>query len=124
MTPATAAVPEVDVLIFEIAGTRYGTDVTQVTRISRSGTVKPVRTALGETSAGTKALVFNTPAGERALPVDRVHGVERLKATDLRRMPVATAAPAVFAGAWLSPAATILLLDMSQLVHFAERKIE
>ncbi len=114
---------EVDVLLFEIAGRVYGTDVTQVSRISRSGSVKPIDSILGTPATGQKALIFNAGhTGERALSVDVVRGVRRMSSEQLRRLPVAAAAPRIFAGAWLDGDATVLLVDMSQMVQFAERK--
>lgn len=104
--------PTVDLVIFEIGGTRYGADMTQVRRIGKPNEVESVGRPLGAAIEGKRALVFS-PDGQHevALVIDRLLGVESAAHHDLRRMPLAAPSPFVI-GAWLDRGQPVLLVDL------------
>lgn len=102
----------VEIVLFEIAGTRYGADMTQVRRIGKASEVESVGRPLGSATKGKRALIF-TPDGTRevGLPIDRLLGVHTVPIDDLRRMPIAAPSPFVI-GAWIDHDQAILLVDL------------
>jgi chemotaxis signal transduction protein len=104
---------EVQIVLFEIAGTRYGADMTQVRRIGRATDHDSVGAPLGRPLGGQRALVFGTAGGaEICLPIDSVLGVQSVRRDDLRRLPAAAGASPFVIGAWLDRDQTVLLVDL------------
>jgi chemotaxis signal transduction protein len=107
----------IDLVIFEVAGIRYGADLTQVRRIDIHEPTESVGQPLGPPDTGHRSLVFEIDRGrERRLTVDQVMGVSRVPLTSLRRMPPAVKAAPFSIGAWLDGDATVLLIDLLSMV--------
>lgn len=107
----------IDLVIFEIAGIRYGTDLGQVRRIDIDEPTESIGQPLGKPERGGRALVFDVGHGhERRLAVDNVLGVSRVPVGSLRRMPPAVNAAKFSIGAWLDGDATVLLIDLLAMV--------
>ena len=113
-----SATPEqIDLVIFEVGGVRYGADLGQVRRIDLDEPTETVGQPLGKPTTGHRALVFEIGQGhERRLAVDQVHGVSRVPLGSLRRMPPAVKAAAFSIGAWLDGDVTVLLVDLHAMV--------
>jgi hypothetical protein len=106
----------VDILVFEIAGVRYGADASQVLRIDRPKDEKSVGAPLGEPSKGMRALIFNGPDGEsRRLNIDRVNGVLTISIEHLRRLPGPARVGPNPIGAWLDGDRAVLLVDLVKM---------
>lgn len=108
------AFESIDLVIFEIAGLRFGCDLGQVTRIDFDNKAPSVGTPLGMPASGRRSLVFraNTDSGEACLRIDSVLGVKRVPGDTLRRMPAAAHAPQSTLGAWLDGDVPVLLIDL------------
>jgi chemotaxis signal transduction protein len=118
MTPRAA---QVDLVLFTIGQVRYGADLTQVRRIDIHEPNESVGTPLGP-CAGHRALVFSAVEGfEHRLRVDQVHGVRRVSADSLRRMPRVVAAPPLSLGAWLDGDQPVVLIDLHALAPTSPR---
>lgn len=103
----------VDLVVFDVAGTRYAADLGQVRRVDLEDPSESVGQPLGAPAKGGRALVFNLGTGlERRLSVDQVLGVSRVPLQLLRRMPTAVNAPKYSIGAWLDGEETVLLIDL------------
>ena len=114
MTPVPT---QIDLVIFDVDGVRYGADLGQVRRIDIDEPTETVGSPLGRPARGSRALVFATgPGHERRLAVDHVHGVSRVPLSSLRRMPPAVNAAPFSIGAWLDGDATVLLVDLHAMV--------
>ncbi|MEW5739720.1 MAG: Frizzy aggregation protein FrzB [Myxococcota bacterium] len=112
----------VDVVLFEIAGVRYGADLTQVRRVDLDDPTESVGFPLGRPSDGRRALVFSgDEQTECRLAVDSVLGVLKIPVTQLRRMPRTVAAPSLSLGAWLDGRDTVLLVDLHALNPFTKK---
>lgn len=108
---------QIDLVIFEVAGIRFGADLGQVRRIDVDDPTETVGQPLGPPARGSRALVFDIGHGhERRLAVDHVLGVSRVPLTSLRRMPPAVNAAKYSIGAWLDGDATVLLIDLIAMV--------
>jgi chemotaxis signal transduction protein len=106
----------VEVLIFEVAGTRYGADASSVLRIDRKADVEEVGTPLGEPVSGRRTLVFADQQGaERRLRVDSIEGVRTVPQADLRRLPGVAIASPISIGAWLDGGRAVLLVDLKRM---------
>lgn len=104
---------EVDLVVFEVGGSRYAADLTQVSRIDAPDKFTSVGEPLGRPHRGRRALVFHDREGrEFRLHVDEVHGVHRVAREALRRLPVAVPASGCALGAWLDGEATVILVDL------------
>lgn len=114
----------VDVLVFDIGGRSYGTDASQVVRIGKSEDHAIELKELGALHHGTRALVFRHPEGEGQLRVDAVHGVKRIRADSLRRMPKPALARAYTVGIWLDGDRPVLLIDLPESLNFHARSAE
>lgn len=113
MSEPEAAAVEVQIVLFEIGGTRYGADMTQVRRIGRAADHESVGVPLGRPLAGLRALVFVPPGGtEVCLPIDSVLGVQAVRRDDLRRLPLAVGGSPFVIGAWLDRDQAVLLVDL------------
>lgn len=106
----------VELVLFEIAGVRYASDLTQVRRI---GVVEPEQSVghpLGKPTLGRRALVFSTTVENREvesqLCVDAVLGVHAVSVDDVRRLPLAAAVSPFTVGAWVEGSKTVLLVDL------------
>ncbi|MCA3012580.1 MAG: Frizzy aggregation protein FrzB [Myxococcaceae bacterium] len=102
-----------ELVIFEIAGRRFGADMTQVRRIDRLDVAASVGAPLGRVHEGRRALVFS-PDGERELhlAIDAVAGVQAVSSDELRRLPTAVGPSPLVIGAWLDRDAPVLLIDL------------
>ncbi|MER2559291.1 MAG: chemotaxis protein CheW [Myxococcaceae bacterium] len=106
-------VATVEIVLFDIAGTRYGADMTQVRRIGRADEHDSVGTPLGPPASGRRALIFSPAEGhEVCLPIDGVLGVQTVRRDDLRRLPLAAGPTPFIIGAWLDRDQTVLLVDL------------
>lgn len=112
----TAADDEIELVLFEVAGTRYAADLSQVRRVDVDDPAQSVGAPLGRPTRGHRALVFTSASGERRLAVDQVFGVSRVPVAALRRMPTAVHAAPYSIGAWLDGDSTILLIDLVSTV--------
>jgi len=107
----------IDLVLFEIAGVRYATELRAVRRI---GSVEPemsVGYPLGRPTVGKRALVFHPTSTahevEAQLHIDAVLGVHTVPVDDLRRLPFAAATSPVTVGAWVVEGnQTVLLVDL------------
>lgn len=107
----------IDLVIFDVAGIRYGADLGQVRRIDIDEPTQSVGHPLGEPSTSGRTLVFDIGQGrERRLGVDQVRGVFRVPLTSLRRMPPAVNAAPFSIGAWLDGDEPVLLIDLLSMV--------
>ena len=107
----------VDLVLFEIAGVRYATELRAVRRISTVEFEQSVGYPLGRPAIGRRALVFHptsAPYDEEAqLLIDAVLGVHTVPVDDLRRLPFAAASSPVTVGAWVVEGnQTVLLVDL------------
>jgi chemotaxis signal transduction protein len=103
----------IDLVVFDVGGTRYAADLGQVRRVDLEDPSESVGQPLGAPTKGGRALVFNLGTGlERRLSVDQVLGVSRVPLQMLRRMPTAVNAPKYSIGAWLDGEETVLLIDL------------
>lgn len=103
----------IELVIFEVAGVRYGADLIQVTAIGTADPTLEAGRPLGEPHDAHRALVYWTgPDTEHHLAVDKVLGVRTVPLNDLRRMPLAAGAPRLTVGAWLDGDAPVLLIDL------------
>lgn len=111
---------EVEVLFFQIAGTRMGADASQVLRIEApdaSGDVPGARASPLGSAHPRRALVFRAGDGEGALGVDSVLGVQTIPQRDLRRVPRAARVAAHAIGFFLDGDRPILLIDLPRTLH-------
>ena len=117
----------IDLVLFEIAGTRFAADLGQIHRIGSVEADQSVGYPLGRPAIGKRALVFtatHTANGnqvEAQLCIDAVLGVHTVPHGDLRRMPIAAAAASRLAiGAWVVDGSqTILIVDLHATVTFS-----
>jgi chemotaxis signal transduction protein len=108
----------VEVLIFEIAGTRYGADASSVLRIDRRGDGPDVGEPLGEPTQGRRTLVFADARGrEQRLRVDGIEGVRSVPQGELRRLPSVAIASPISIGAWLDAGRAVLLVDLQRMAR-------
>jgi chemotaxis signal transduction protein len=106
-------VETVEIVFFEIAGTRYGADMTQVRRIGRHDETDSVGTPLGAPLEGRRAIIFAaTGQPEVALAIDAVLGVRTVPHGELRRLPLAAGPSPYIIGAWLDNDRAVLLVDL------------
>lgn len=104
-----------DLVLFEVAGVRYGAELRQVRRVDSPQPDLDVGAPLGPCQTGRRAIVFELGGDERSLRVDQLLGVRRVEALDLRRLPAAVAAPPMSLGAWLDGDQPIVLIDLHAL---------
>lgn len=112
---------QVELLLFEVAGARYGADASSVLRIDRMAPEGGVGAPLGAPLKGGRALVFTDAAGvERRLQVDAIEGVRTVSQLELRRLPSVAIANPISIGAWLDGARAVLLVDLKRMASAAE----
>jgi hypothetical protein len=109
--------PTVDILVFEIAGVRFGADATQVVRIDRPLDEVSVGAPLGQVAHGNRALIFTDPSGgARRLDIDKVNGVKTIPIESLRRLPAPARVGPITIGTWLDGDRAVLLVDLMKMV--------
>lgn len=114
----------VDLVVFEIAGTRYGADLGHVRRIDSDAEQEDVSTNVGELLGrpliGHRGLVFATLSGPvQRLSVDTIMGVRRVSVSDLRRVPSAIEGTPFAMGFWLDGDEVVVLIDLLAMASFA-----
>ena len=106
----------VDILVFEVAGVRFGADASQVVRIARPVDEASVGQPLGPPRHGNRALVFKAPDGNlRRLDIDRVNGVQTISIESLRRLPGPARVGPIPIGTWLDGDRAVLLVDLAKM---------
>ena len=106
----------VDILVFEVAGTRFGADASQVLRIDRPVDEVSVGQPLGAPKRGSRALIFKAPDGDlRRLDIDRVNGVQTISIESLRRLPGPARVGPIPIGTWLDGDRAVLLVDLAKM---------
>lgn len=113
---ASAATPDVQVLLFEVGGCRYGADAAQVVRVDRPRPEIRSIVALGVAKDDCRALVFEGPPGVlNQLAVDVVRGVRSVPLAQLRRLPNGISPQAFAIGVWLDGNIPVLLVDLAEI---------
>lgn len=107
----------IEIVLFEVSGTRYGADMTQVRRIGRADETRSVGAPLGPPTSGRRALIFGAAGAEHALRVDEIHGVRSVPRAELRRLPPAAGPSPLVLGAWLDRDVAVLLVDLLATTH-------
>lgn len=107
----------VDLVLFEIAGIRYATELSAVRRIGLVEADSSVGYPLGKPSIGKRALVFHPAAAshdvEAQLFIDAILGVHTVPVDDLRRIPLAASISPITVGAWVVDGnQTVLIIDL------------
>jgi hypothetical protein len=106
----------VDILVFEVAGVRFGADASQVLRIDRPIDEVSVGAPLGPPARGNRALIFKAPSGDlRRLDIDRVNGVWTISIESLRRLPGPARVGPIPIGTWLDGDRAVLLVDLAKM---------
>lgn len=119
---ASAESAEVELLLFEVGGQRYGADASQVLRIDRAASNAVTWASLGTPKSGQRALVFrgaDAEAQEAQLRVDSVTGVRPVALEALRRLPPAASQDPTLIGVWLDGDTPVLLLDLRKTASSA-----
>lgn len=107
------AIDTVEIVLFDIAGTRYGADMTQVRRIGRHDETDSVGAPLGAPLEGRRAIIFaSSGQHEVGLTIDGVLGVRTVSKAELRRLPLAAGPSPYIIGAWLDRDQAVLLVDL------------
>jgi chemotaxis signal transduction protein len=114
LSQAESAPGDVELLLFDIGGTLYGVDASQVLRIDRADADAIRLDVLGQLTRGLRALSFQTSEGEKQLKVDAVHGIRTVELGSLRRLPAAANTLPFAIGVWLDGEKPVLLLDLSE----------
>ena len=106
----------VDLLLFEVAGVRYGADASQVVRIDRPIEEQSVGAPLGVPTVGNRSIIFKGPGGElRRLDIDTVAGVKTVTIESLRRLPAPARVGQIPIGTWLDGDNAVLLVDLDKM---------
>ncbi|MBX7101850.1 MAG: Frizzy aggregation protein FrzB [Myxococcaceae bacterium] len=114
---------QVELVVFEIDGARYGADLTQVDHLERSRPEDLAAAPLGKLRTGERALVIRSADGlPRRLAVDALLGVESVNVNMLRRLPAVASSGALPIGAWLDGETTVLLVDLQRIAPVVEAK--
>ncbi len=105
---------DVQLVLFEVAGTLLAADATQILRIDRATPDAHVLSGMPPPGRGRRALVYRRPGGggEAQLRVDSIHGVVTAAIESLRRMPAAARALDFALGFWLGKERPVLLVDL------------
>ncbi len=108
-----AVAETVELMLFEVAGVRYGVDLGQVASVTSPDPSLECARPLGQPLGTRRAIAFSPEPGIlRHLAVDRVLGVKTVPLLSLRRLPAAAAAPPPTIGAWLDGEQAVLLVDL------------
>ncbi|MBL9037556.1 MAG: chemotaxis protein CheW [Archangium sp.] len=112
----------IDLVLFDVAGAKFGADLAQVARIDNPHSLTLVRSQLGTPRQGHRAIVFTASNGDEVgVPVDVVRGVAAVPLAELRRLPASASTPFAI-GAWVKGDKTVLLIDLHALAELPERK--
>ena len=105
---------DVQLVLFEVAGTVLAADATQILRIARAAPDAHALSGMAAPGQGRRALVYRRPGGgdEAQLRVDSIHGIVNAAVESLRRMPAVTRALDFALGFWLGQEGPILLVDL------------
>jgi chemotaxis signal transduction protein len=108
---------EVELVLFEVAGHRFGADAFDVEQVVSSPRQETRTSPLGLASRSGRSLVVRGAEGAR-VPIDRLHGFERAGARELRRVPefVRGLALPALVGFYFSQEKIWLLIDLEALV--------
>ena len=110
------AAENVDLVLFELGGVRYGADLSQVVRLDFFDAKTSVGAPLGSARAGNKALVIDAGDGrDWCLAIDTLHGVRSVPVEQLRRLPQVARGGAISIGAWLDGDQAVLLVDLKAM---------
>jgi hypothetical protein len=102
-----------NLVIFELGGTRFGADLTQVIRLDFYDVDCSVGTPLGAPSSGAKCLMIDAQDGrDWCLAIDALLGVRSVPLEELRRLPALAHGGAISIGAWLDGKEAVLLVDL------------
>ncbi len=104
---------EISLVVFEVAGTRYAADLTQVLRLDFFDESCSVGIPLGRPRSMSKCLMID--AGDDTvwcLAIDTLHGVRSVPVEQLRRLPAVAQGGAISIGAWLDGSEAVLLVDL------------
>jgi len=100
-------------VLFELAGTRYAADLSQVIRLDFYDARCSVGSPLGPPRSGNKCLMIDAQDGrDWCLAIDTLHGVQRVPVDQLRRLPAIAFGGSIPIGAWLDGNETVLLVDL------------
>ncbi|HME92348.1 MAG TPA: chemotaxis protein CheW [Myxococcaceae bacterium] len=114
MTGTPASTGDVEILLFDVAGWRYGADAAQVLRVDLPGAHA---SPLAPARSSRRALVFEASNGAmNKLQVDAVHGVRTIPVEQLRQLPSGISPRGFAIGVWLDGDAPVLLVDLPQMV--------
>jgi chemotaxis signal transduction protein len=106
----------IDLVVFELDGIRYGADLSQVVRLDFFDSANSVGAPLGRPRSGLKALVINAEDGrDWCLAIDVLHGVRSVPTEHLRRLPAVARGSAFSIGAWLDGDQAVLLVDLKAM---------
>ncbi len=103
----------ISLVIFELAGTRYAADLTQVIRLDFFDANCSVGSPLGPARTGNKCLMIDAQDGrDWCLAIDTLHGVRSVPVEQLRRLPAVVQGGSISIGAWLDGKEAVLLVDL------------
>ncbi len=103
-------------VIFELAGTRYAADLSQVIRLDFYDSRCSVGVPLGPPRNGDKCLMIDAQDGrDWCLAIDTLHGVQRVPVEQLRRLPAVASGGNISIGAWLDGNQAVLLVDLAAM---------
>lgn len=103
----------VNLVIFELAGTRYAADLSQVIRLDFFDPATSVGAPLGPVRGGNKALLIDArDECVWCLAIDTLHGVRSVPVEQLRRLPAIVPAGSFSIGVWLDGNEAVLLVDL------------
>lgn len=106
----------IDLVVFELGGVRYGADLSQVIRLDFYDAATSVGAPLGAPRLGTKALMIDAGDGrDWCLAIDALHGVRSVPVEQLRRLPPVARGGAISIGAWLDGEKAVLLVDLKAM---------
>ena len=103
----------INLVVFELAGTRYAADLSQVVRFDFFDASCSVGTPLGAPKSSSKCLMIDAQDGrDWCLAIDALHGVRSVPLEQLRRLPAVAQGGAISIGAWLDGKEAVLLVDL------------
>lgn len=104
---------KIDLVVFELAGTRYAADLSQVIRLDFFDPSCSVGAPLGPVRRGAQCLMIDTQDGRNwCLAIDTLYGVRSIGVEQLRRLPPAALGSPISMGAWLDGNEAVLLVDL------------
>lgn len=116
----TPAADNIELVVFELGGVRYGADLSQVVRLDFFDAKTSVGAPLGAPALGAKALVIDAGDGrDWCLAIDTLHGVRSVPVENLRRLPQVARGGTISIGAWLDGDQAVLLVDLKAMAAAA-----